>query len=132
MKKTDLICEDFGLDNGLVKKTKYETVDLSKIVLDSENAKKLKRDEDAVEHFGETEQKTIIKAVEKNNVDFLTPRERQLIYTAYNNLSLFMKNYIFYILDQPIPYAIQPASFIYISRLCLICIFCIFIADFPA
>lgn len=46
MKKTDLICEDFGLDNGLVKKTKYETVDLSKIVLDSENAKKIKRDED--------------------------------------------------------------------------------------
>ena len=45
MKKTDLICEDFGLDNGLVKKTKYETVDLSKIVLDSENAKKIKRDE---------------------------------------------------------------------------------------
>ena len=43
MKKTDLICEDFGLDNGLVKKTKYETVDLSKIVLDSENAKKIKR-----------------------------------------------------------------------------------------
>lgn len=45
MKKTDLICEDFSLDNGLVKKTKYETVDLSKIVLDSENAKKIKRDE---------------------------------------------------------------------------------------
>lgn len=45
MKKTYLICEDFGLDNGLVKKTKYETVDLSKIVLDSENAKKIKRDE---------------------------------------------------------------------------------------
>lgn len=45
MKKTGLICEDFGLDNGLVKKTKYETVDLSKIVLDSENAKKIKRDE---------------------------------------------------------------------------------------
>lgn len=45
MKKTDLICEDFGLDNGLVKKTRYETVDLSKIVLDSENAKKIKRDE---------------------------------------------------------------------------------------
>lgn len=45
MKKTDLICEYFGLDNGLVKKTKYETVDLSKIVLDSENAKKIKRDE---------------------------------------------------------------------------------------
>lgn len=45
MKKTDLICEDFGLDNGFVKKTRYETVDLSKIVLDSENAKKIKRDE---------------------------------------------------------------------------------------
>lgn len=45
MKKTDLISEDFGLDNGLVKKTKYETIDLSKIVLDSENAKKIKRDE---------------------------------------------------------------------------------------
>lgn len=45
MKKTDLICEDFDLDNGLVKKTRYETVDLSKIVLDSENAKKIKRDE---------------------------------------------------------------------------------------
>ena len=45
MKKTDLICEDFCLDNGLVKKTRYETVDLSKIVLDSENAKKIKRDE---------------------------------------------------------------------------------------
>lgn len=45
MKKTDLICEDFGLDNGPVKKTRYETVDLSKIVLDSENAKKIKRDE---------------------------------------------------------------------------------------
>lgn len=45
MKKTDLICEDFGLDNGLVKNSKYETVDLSKIVLDQVNAKKLKRDE---------------------------------------------------------------------------------------
>ena len=54
------------------------------------------------------------------------------IYTAYNNLSLFMKNYIFYILYQPIPYAIQPASFIYIGRLYLICIFYIIVADFPA
>lgn len=45
MKKTDLICEDFGLDNSLVKNSKYETVDLSKIVLDQVNAKKLKRDE---------------------------------------------------------------------------------------
>lgn len=45
MKKTDLICEDFGLDNSLVKNSKYETVDLSKIVLDEVNAKKLKRDE---------------------------------------------------------------------------------------
>lgn len=45
MKKTDLICEDFGLDNSLVKNSKYETVDLSKIVLDEVSAKKLKRDE---------------------------------------------------------------------------------------
>lgn len=45
IKKTDLICEDFALDNTLVKNSKYETVDLSKVILDEKNAKKLKRDE---------------------------------------------------------------------------------------
>lgn len=64
----------------MTNKTKSTQSELDKLI------KKLKRDEDAVEHFGETEQKTIIKAVEKNNVDFLTPRERQLIYTAYNKI----------------------------------------------
>lgn len=61
-------------------KTKSIETELDKIV------KRLKKDEDAVEHFGETEQDTIINAVEKNNVDFLTPRERQLIYAAYNKI----------------------------------------------
>ncbi len=61
-------------------KTKSTESELDKLV------KRLKKDEDAVEHFGETEQNTIIKAVEKNNVDFLTPRERQLIYAAYNKI----------------------------------------------
>ena len=64
----------------MTNKTKSAQSELDKLI------KKLKRDEDAVEHFGETEQNTIIKAVEKNNVDFLTPRERQLIYTAYNKI----------------------------------------------
>jgi len=64
----------------MTNKTKSTQSELDKLI------KKLKRDEDAVEHFGETEQNTIIKAVEKNNVDFLTPRERQLIYTAYNKI----------------------------------------------
>ncbi|MBS1476534.1 MAG: GPR endopeptidase [Acholeplasmatales bacterium] len=44
MKKTDLLCEEAGLDSSLVKNTKYETVDLSKVVLDEANAKRLKRD----------------------------------------------------------------------------------------
>lgn len=44
MKKTDLLCEEAGLDSSLVKNTKYETVDLSKLVLDEANAKRLKRD----------------------------------------------------------------------------------------
>ncbi len=44
MKKTDLLCEEAGLDCSLVKNTKYETVDLSKVVLDEANAKRLKRD----------------------------------------------------------------------------------------
>ena len=61
-------------------KTKSTQSELDKLI------KKLKRDEDAVEHFGETEQNTIINAVEKNNVDFLTPKERQLIYSAYNKI----------------------------------------------
>ena len=61
-------------------KTKSTESELDKLV------KRLKKDEDAVEHFGETEQNTIIKAVEKNNVDFLTPRERKLIYAAYNKI----------------------------------------------
>lgn len=61
-------------------KTKSTESELDKLV------KRLKKDKDAVEHFGETEQNTIIKAVEKNNVDFLTPRERKLIYAAYNKI----------------------------------------------
>lgn len=61
-------------------KTKTVESELDKLV------KKLKKDEDAVEHFGETEQDTIIKAVEKNNVDFLTPKEKQIIYAAYNKI----------------------------------------------
>lgn len=44
MKKTDLLCEEAGLDSSLVKNTKYETFDLSKVVLDEANAKRLKRD----------------------------------------------------------------------------------------
>jgi GPR endopeptidase len=44
LKKTDLLCEEAGLDSSLVKNTKYETVDLSKVVLDEANAKRLKRD----------------------------------------------------------------------------------------
>lgn len=44
MKKIDLLCEEAGLDSSLVKNTKYETVDLSKVVLDEANAKRLKRD----------------------------------------------------------------------------------------
>lgn len=61
MKKTDLICEDFGLDNGLVKKTKYETVDLSKIVLDSENAKNLKEMKVFIIPFFQTQLLILIK-----------------------------------------------------------------------
>ena len=61
-------------------KTKSIESELDKLL------KRLKKDKNAVEHFGETEQDTIIKAVEKNNVDFLTPRERQLIYAAYNKI----------------------------------------------
>ena len=45
MKKCDLICEDVALDNSLVTNSQHETVDISKVILDSENAKKLKRDE---------------------------------------------------------------------------------------
>lgn len=61
-------------------KTKPIESELDKLV------KKLKKDEDAVEHFGETEQDIIVKSVENNNVDLLTPRERQLIYAAYNKI----------------------------------------------
>ena len=64
----------------MTNKTKSTESELDKLV------KRLKKDEDAVEHFGETEQNTIIKAVEKNNVDFLTPQERKLIYAAYNKI----------------------------------------------
>lgn len=64
----------------MTNKAKSTESELNKLV------KKLKKDEDAVEHFGETEQNTIISAVEKNNVDFLTPREKQLIYAAYNKI----------------------------------------------
>lgn len=39
-----MLCEEAGLDSSLVKNTKYETVDLSKVVLDEANAKRLKRD----------------------------------------------------------------------------------------
>lgn len=61
-------------------KTKSIESELNKLV------RKLKKDKDAIEHFEEVEKNAIINAVESNNTDFLTPRERQLIYNAYNKI----------------------------------------------
>ena len=61
-------------------KSKSSDSELNKLV------KKLKKDKDSVEHFEEVEKDTIINAVEKNDVDFLTPREQQLIYYAYDKI----------------------------------------------
>lgn len=41
----DLICEDFSVDNNLVTKFNDESVDIEKIILDKENAKKISREE---------------------------------------------------------------------------------------
>lgn len=41
----DLICEDFGIDDNIINKTKFESVDIEKIVLDKINADKIGKEE---------------------------------------------------------------------------------------
>lgn len=41
----DLICEDFGIDDNIINKTKFESVDIEKIVLDKINANKIGKEE---------------------------------------------------------------------------------------
>lgn len=79
MKKTDLLCEEAGLDSSLVKNTKYETVDLSKVVLDEANAKRLKRDagiyytllSDAIVDFNKKKYDDLIEAFSKVIKEYL-------------------------------------------------------------
>lgn len=41
----DLICEDFGIDDNIINKTKFESVDIEKIILDKINADKIGKEE---------------------------------------------------------------------------------------
>ena len=44
MLKSDLIVEELALDSGIETKSKYESIDVSKIVLDEANSKKYHKD----------------------------------------------------------------------------------------